>query len=116
LRSRPVQAHPQPALTQRVDEVERLRTAARRAVQHTLSAQTTGVVHLRDKLTAVGPAATLARGYAVVQRVTGPERHVVHAVADAPPGSQLRIRVADGAVSAAALGSQILTPTTKEAP
>ncbi|WP_199742554.1 exodeoxyribonuclease VII large subunit [Nocardia stercoris] len=116
LRSRPVLADPLRALTQRVDEVERLRTAARRAVQHTLSTQTTGVTHLRDKLTAVGPAATLARGYAVVQRVTGPERHVVHAVADAPPGSQLRIRVADGAVSAAALGSQILTPTTKEVP
>ncbi|WP_239442642.1 hypothetical protein, partial [Saezia sanguinis] len=54
---------------------------------------------------AVGPAATLARGYAVVQRVAGPERHVVRSIDDAPAGSQLRIRVGDGAISAAGLGT-----------
>ncbi|WP_280365572.1 exodeoxyribonuclease VII large subunit [Nocardia wallacei] len=115
LRSRPVLADPLRLLEQRHDEAERLRTAARRAVEHCLDAQSTTTRHLRDKLTAVGPAATMARGYAVVQRVSGTERHVIRAVADAPPGSQLRIRVADGAISAAALGSQGLGGKTKEA-
>ncbi|WP_280336672.1 exodeoxyribonuclease VII large subunit [Nocardia wallacei] len=115
LRSRPVLADPLRLLEQRHDEAERLRTAARRAVQHGLDTQSTTIRHLRDKLTAVGPAATMARGYAVVQRVSGSERHVIRAVADAPPGSQLRIRVADGAISAAALGSQGLGGKTKGA-
>ncbi|MFC4375487.1 exodeoxyribonuclease VII large subunit [Nocardia halotolerans] len=110
LRSRPVLADPLRELRHRHDEVERLRTAARRSVDHLLRGESTTTLHLREKLTAVGPAATLARGYAVVQRVAGPERHVVRSIEDAPAGSQLRIRVADGAVSAAALGTQRLTP------
>ena len=113
LRSRPVLADPLRQLDQRYEEAERLRTAARRAVEHTLTAESTATRHLRDKLTAVGPAATLARGYAVVQRVSGKERHVIHEVADSPPGTQLRIRVADGAISAAALASRTIT---KESP
>ena len=115
LRSRPVLAEPLRLLDQRHDEVERLRTGTRRAVEQLLDTESTATRHLRDKLTAVGPAATMARGYAVVQRVSGQERHVVRTVADAPPGSQLRIRVADGALSAATLGSEELgaAPGTK---
>ncbi|MBO0856396.1 MAG: exodeoxyribonuclease VII large subunit [Nocardia sp.] len=109
IRSRPALADPLRLLDQRHDEVDRLRTDAQRALESTLTAETTGTRHLRDKLTAVGPAATLARGYAVVQRVSGAQRHVIRAVADSPPGTQLRIRVADGAVSAAALGAEPLT-------
>ncbi|RDI59062.1 exodeoxyribonuclease VII large subunit [Nocardia pseudobrasiliensis] len=119
VRSRPVLAEPLRLLDQRYDEAERLRTAARRAVDQIVTTQSTATRHLREKLTAVGPAATLARGYAVVQRVSGKERHVIRTVADSPPGTQLRIRVADGAVSAAALGSQSLTtdrPPQKESP
>ncbi|GAD82722.1 exodeoxyribonuclease VII large subunit [Nocardia asteroides NBRC 15531] len=114
LRSRPVLADPLRELRHRHDEVERLRAQARRTVEQTLRTESTAAAHLREKLTAVGPAATLARGYAVVQRVAGPERHVVRAIDDAPAGSQLRIRVADGAVSAAALGTQRLTPATDD--
>ncbi|WP_433629028.1 exodeoxyribonuclease VII large subunit [Nocardia sp. CA-120079] len=106
LRSRPVLADPLRELDRRYDEIERLRTAARRTADHLISTETTATRHLREKLTAVGPAATLARGYAVVQRVSGKERHVVRSIEDAPAGSQLRIRVADGAISAAALGTQ----------
>ncbi|MBB5912572.1 exodeoxyribonuclease VII large subunit [Nocardia transvalensis] len=116
VRSRPVLAEPLRLLEQRHEEIERLRLAARRAVDRGLDNQSTTVRHLRDKLTAVGPAATMARGYAVVQRVTGQERQVIRTVADSPPGTQLRIRVADGAISAAALGSQELggTPSRKD--
>ncbi|MFI7668153.1 exodeoxyribonuclease VII large subunit [Nocardia sp. NPDC049526] len=108
LRSRPVLADPLRELDRRYDEIERLRTAARRTADHLISTESTATRHLREKLTAVGPAATLARGYAVVQRVSGKERHVVRSIEDAPAGSQLRIRVADGAISAAALGTQEL--------
>ncbi|MFD6220741.1 exodeoxyribonuclease VII large subunit [Nocardia asteroides] len=114
LRSRPVLADPLRELRHRHDEVDRLRAQARRTVEQTLRTESTAAAHLREKLTAVGPAATLARGYAVVQRVAGPERHVVRAIDDAPAGSQLRIRVADGAVTAAALGTQRLTPATDD--
>ncbi|WP_433759052.1 exodeoxyribonuclease VII large subunit [Nocardia sp. CA-135398] len=108
LRSRPVLADPLREIDRRYDEIERLRTAARRTAEHLIGTETTATRHLREKLTAVGPAATLARGYAVVQRVSGSERHVVRSIEDAPTGSQLRIRVADGAISAAALGTQAL--------
>ncbi|MFE3321566.1 exodeoxyribonuclease VII large subunit [Nocardia sp. NPDC059195] len=114
LRSRPVLADPLRELTHRHDELERLRTAARRNVEQLLRGESTTTLHLREKLTAVGPAATLARGYAVVQRVAGPERHVVRSIDDSPAGSQLRIRVADGAVTAAALGTKRLTPETTD--
>ncbi|RBO92730.1 exodeoxyribonuclease VII large subunit [Nocardia puris] len=108
LRSRPVLADPLREIDRRGEEIARLRTAARRDVDHLIRAEYTATRHLREKLTAVGPAATLARGYAVVQRVTGAERHVVRTIEDAPAGSQLRIRVADGAVTAAALGTREL--------
>ncbi|GGK47962.1 exodeoxyribonuclease VII large subunit [Nocardia camponoti] len=114
LRSRPVLADPLRELTHRHDEVERLRLTARRDVERMLRTQETATRHLREKLTAVGPAATLARGYAVVQRVAGPERHVVRSIDDSPAGSQLRIRVADGAVTAAALGAQRITQKPAE--
>ncbi|MGV9414478.1 exodeoxyribonuclease VII large subunit [Nocardia sp. NPDC003693] len=110
LRSRPVLAEPLRLLDQRYDEAERLRTAARRAVNHALTAESTATRHLREKLSALGPAATLARGYAVVQKVTGKDREVVRSIDDAPPGSQLRIRVADGALTAATLAAQPLGP------
>lgn len=108
LRSRPVLADPLREIDRRTEEIERLRGAARRCAEHLIRTESTTTRHLREQLTAVGPAATLARGYAVVQRVTGQERHVVRSIEDAPAGSQLRIRVADGAVTAAALGTQPL--------
>jgi exodeoxyribonuclease VII large subunit len=45
--------------------------------------------------------------------VNGTERHVVRSIDDAQAGSQLRIRVADGAVTAATLGTQELGPRTE---
>ena len=61
LRSRPVLADPLRELNHRHDELERLRTAARRNVEQLVRGESTTTLHLREKLTAVGPAATLAR-------------------------------------------------------
>ncbi|MBJ8343750.1 exodeoxyribonuclease VII large subunit [Antrihabitans sp. YC2-6] len=108
IRSRPVLADPLRAVEERHVDVERLRKTTNRAIDQTVSAESTKSQHLRERLTALGPAATLARGYAVVQRVSaGSDNHVLRSVADAPPGAQLRIRVADGAVSAASLGAAL---------
>jgi exodeoxyribonuclease VII large subunit len=100
LRSRPVLADPLRALDARADEVQRLRTTARRDVRRHLDTADTATAHLRARLRTLGPAATLARGYAVVQRVDGTGAHVLRSTADAPPGTTLRVRVADGAVHA----------------
>ena len=50
---------------------------------------------LGQRLAAVGPAGTLARGYAILQRVDG---SVVRDSGEATPGEQLRARLARGAL------------------
>ena len=80
-------------------------------------AESSSLGHLSARLTTLGPAATLARGYAVVQTVAGnDDGRVVSTIADAPPGSQLRIRVSDGALSAAVLGATPAAGRSKTVP
>lgn len=106
LRSRPVLAQPLAALTTRADEIHLARTAARRDITRLITAESDQVGHLSARLTTLGPAATLARGYAVVQTVTATgQSAVLTAVADAPAGTRLRVRVSDGAVAAVSEGS-----------
>ncbi|MGZ4555348.1 MAG: exodeoxyribonuclease VII large subunit [Mycobacteriaceae bacterium] len=100
LRSRPVLADPTRSIDVRADEIARLRASARRDVRRHLERAETATAHLRARLTTWGPAATLARGYAVVQRVDATGVHVLRSTADAPVGAKLRVRVADGAVHA----------------
>ena len=107
LRSRPVLAQPLAALTARTDEIQRARSAARRDVTRLVAAESERVGHMSARLTTLGPAATLARGYAVVQTVpSAGAASVLHTVADAPAGTRLRIRVSDGAITAVSEGSQ----------
>jgi exodeoxyribonuclease VII large subunit len=107
LRSRPVLSQPLAALTTRADEIHRCRTAGRRDITRLVAAETDRVGHLAARLTTLGPAATLARGYAVVQAVAvGGEATVLDTVADAPAGTRLRVRVSDGAITAVSEGSQ----------
>ena len=107
LRSRPVLARPLSAIDARTDEIRRARSAARRDITRLIAAESDRIGHLSARLTTLGPAATLARGYAVVQAVPASgEPHVVQSVADAPSGTRLRVRVADGAVMATSEGEQ----------
>ena len=69
LRSRPVLAEPLTALTARAEEIHRARSAVRRDITRLVAAETERVGHLAARLATLGPAATLARGYAVVQTV-----------------------------------------------
>lgn len=98
LRSRPVLAQPLAALSGRAQEIQRARSTARRDIDRLLDAETRSVGHLSARLATLGPAATLARGYAVVQVVSG-SMAVLRSTQDAPAGTRLRIRVADGAVT-----------------
>lgn len=102
LRSRPVLAAPLQMLTARSEEVERALGAARRDIGRMVKVETERVGHLAARLATLGPAATLARGYAVVQ--TMPGHSVLRSVSDAPSGTRLRIRVSDGAVGAVSSG------------
>ncbi|KJK52275.1 exodeoxyribonuclease VII large subunit [Lentzea aerocolonigenes] len=101
LRSRPVLSDPYGPLERRAEEVKRLRDQSRRAVTQRLDREDVHLSGTKARLTTLGPAATLARGYAVVQLVTpdGPDG-VLRSVTDAPSGTQLRVRVVDGAVGA----------------
>ncbi|MGN7781764.1 exodeoxyribonuclease VII large subunit [Mycolicibacterium sp. 22603] len=106
LRSRPVLAHPLRALDARAEEIERARATARRDVNRMIAVQTDRLEHLSARLSTLGPAATLARGYAVVQLLDGSSSgQVLRSTADAPAGTQLRVRVADGALTAVSEGA-----------
>ncbi|QZA08819.1 exodeoxyribonuclease VII large subunit [Mycolicibacter heraklionensis] len=111
LRSRPVLADPLRALTERGEEVRRALAAVRRDVTRLITVQTERVGHLAARLATLGPAATLARGYAVVQTVGAAGPHVLRSVDDAPAGTRLRIRVADGAVAATSEGRLLEGPS-----
>jgi exodeoxyribonuclease VII large subunit len=112
LRSRPVLADPLGALTARSEEVDRARNGLRRDITRLLAVQTERVEHLSARLATLGPAATLARGYAVVQTIpaAGPAS-VLRSVDDAPAGTRLRVRVPDGAVAASSEGRTDKTST-----
>ncbi|SDN10055.1 exodeoxyribonuclease VII large subunit [Allokutzneria albata] len=101
LRSRPVLADPITPLRNRADEVRGLRDRARRVVRAELGAAYTGLEATKARLTTLGPASTLARGYAIVQRLAPDgSTHVLRHLADAPPGTSLRVRIVDGSVHA----------------
>jgi exodeoxyribonuclease VII large subunit len=106
LRSRPVLAEPLAALTARAEEVHRALASARRDVDRLIGTETERIGHLSARLTTLGPAATLTRGYAVVQTLDASgSASVLRSVDDAPAGTRLRIRVADGAVTTVSEGS-----------
>ncbi|HSK60519.1 MAG TPA: exodeoxyribonuclease VII large subunit, partial [Actinomycetospora sp.] len=56
--------------------------------------------HLTASLTALGPAATLARGYAIVQHGDAVDAPVLRSAGTPSPGDRLRVRLADGALHA----------------
>ncbi|MGW5055122.1 exodeoxyribonuclease VII large subunit [Actinokineospora sp. NPDC004072] len=107
LRSRPVLADPLTPLDRRAEAVEALIGRARRAVLGRVAAESTALSATRARLTTLGPAATLDRGYAVVQYTDADgAARVLRSLKDAPEGTALRIRVADGALHAVVTGDR----------
>ncbi len=103
LRARPVLADPLRGIDAHAADVVRLRNAMRGSLLRGLDRRDADLGHVRARLSTLGPAATLARGYAIVQRVpdgVGVVLPLLRSVTEAEPGTRLRIRVADGAVAA----------------
>ena len=75
------------------DQVARLRSSARRSVERRIEHGSADLAHLRARLTSLSPAATLARGYAVVRT---PDGTVVRAPSEVSRGESLRVRVLEG--------------------
>lgn len=93
VRTRPVLADPERLLHGRADDVAQLRTRARRTVVHRLEGAERDLEHARARVAALSPAATLDRGYAVVQRADGA---LVRDPAEVTEGEHLRVRVSGG--------------------
>ncbi|MER0087901.1 exodeoxyribonuclease VII large subunit [Corynebacterium sp. KPL3927] len=108
IRSRPVLADPMTPIRDRREEVERMRTSMRRELRVLLDRETRHVESLRARVSALGPSATLARGYSIVQVLPkdGSDPEVVSSYEQSPPGAQLRIRVGDGSITAVSMASQ----------
>ncbi|GEA89616.1 exodeoxyribonuclease 7 large subunit [Cellulomonas cellasea] len=98
LRSRPVLAAPVRLVETREQDVHRLRDGARRALEQAVVRAGADTARLAAQVRALSPAATLARGYAVVQRADGA---VVRDPQDVTQGEDLRVRVAHGEIHAA---------------
>ncbi|WP_406093048.1 exodeoxyribonuclease VII large subunit [Streptomyces sp. NBC_01013] len=91
---RPSMEHPQRMVDERASEVDALIGRGRRVLGHLLDRADSELAHTRARVLALSPAATLERGYAVLQRADG---HVVRDPADAgSPGEALRARVSGG--------------------
>lgn len=97
LRSRPALADPHHGLRLRTQEVDALVQRARRTVRHALDRAAVDVEHTRARILALSPAATLERGYAVVQKQDGT---VVRQPADVAAGEQVRLLVSGGEIGA----------------
>lgn len=107
LRSRPVLADPRTPINTRRDELATAVGSIRREIRHVLGQEVARVSALRGQVSALGPASTLERGYAIVQVLPRDgEPEVVTNISQSPPGSQLRIRVTDGSITAAGMGTQ----------
>ncbi|KRA73085.1 exodeoxyribonuclease [Lysobacter sp. Root667] len=85
--------HPQRRLAALRERLAVLAPRPRAAVVRQLAHQALRLRGLARSLEAVSPLATVARGYAILQREDG---HVVRSVLDAAPGDRLSARVQDG--------------------
>lgn len=101
LRARPVLADPHRMLVAHADLVATARDRSRSALRMALRRAVDDVGHLRGRVAALSPAATLARGYAVVQTAEG---EIVRDPGAVPGGELLRLRLADGDLAAWAEG------------
>ncbi|WP_448071290.1 exodeoxyribonuclease VII large subunit [Georgenia yuyongxinii] len=93
LRSRPVVANPLALITARAEEVARLRAAALQAVRWRTDRVAGELRATHAQLRALSPAATLARGYAVLRDERG---HVIQSADGVEPGQRLEALLGSG--------------------
>lgn len=99
VRRHPALADPESLLENRRQAIESLRTRAQRQLASQLSHGQADLDHTRARIVALSPAATLARGYAVITTETG---DVVRQPGAVSKGQRLHIRLAGGFLNARA--------------
>jgi exodeoxyribonuclease VII large subunit len=93
LRSRPALGDPESAILRRSEEGAALLARARRAAEGLIDRERHGLDSHLARVRALSPAATLARGYAVVQQQNG---NVVRDAKKVSAGDRLGVRLAEG--------------------
>ena len=93
MRTRPVLAAPHRMVDERAAQLSALLERSRRTLHHRLDRASSELSHTLARVVALSPAATLQRGYAVLQRADGA---VVRDPAQVAAGEGLRARVAEG--------------------
>jgi exodeoxyribonuclease VII large subunit len=103
VRSRPALADPVREVERRAQQVDELASRARRCVNSLLTRAHDDIAHTRARLLVLSPAATLDRGYAIVQQRDGA---IVRAAAKVAAGEELLIRFAAGQLAVQALSAE----------
>jgi exodeoxyribonuclease VII large subunit len=91
LRSRPALADPVREIERQSEQVDGLLRRARQSMDGSLHRAADDIAHTRARLIALSPAATLARGYAIIQHS---DDGVVRSAAEVAPGERLTARFA----------------------
>jgi exodeoxyribonuclease VII large subunit len=94
--ARPAMENPHRMIDERSDLVDSLTGRGRRCLGHLLDRAESELTHTHARVVALSPAATLQRGYAVLQKADG---HVVRDPGEVSPDEALRARVAEGEFS-----------------
>lgn len=94
--ARPSMEAPHRMIDGRAEEVTALLDRARRSLRHQLDRTDSELTHTHARVVALSPAATLKRGYAVLQRADG---HAVRDPGEVEAGEALRARVSEGEFS-----------------
>ncbi|MCC5035294.1 exodeoxyribonuclease VII large subunit [Streptomyces sp. WAC 00631] len=106
-RARPCMERPHRMVEEREEQITALCDRGRRTLGHLLDRADSELAHTRARVVALSPAATLERGYAVLQR---PDGSVVRAAREVPEGERLRARVAEGELTVVAAGGSGADP------
>ncbi|MFI9205337.1 exodeoxyribonuclease VII large subunit [Streptomyces sp. NPDC053048] len=108
-RARPCMERPHRMVDEREEQIEALAARGRRTLGHLLDRAQSELTHTHARVVALSPAATLRRGYAVLQHADG---RVVRAAGEVAPEEELRARVAEGEFSV----RSVATPTSPVTP
>jgi len=92
IRSRPAIADPVREIERQAEQVDALAQRARQFLDASLNRAADDTAHMKARLLALSPAATLRRGYVIAQNADG---GVVRSAAEVSPGEELLLRFAD---------------------
>jgi len=102
LRSRPVLANPVTMIDNRVSELQYQRDKLRHLVAAKVAQADGAIGSLAAQVRALSPLATMQRGFAIVQRADGA---IVNSYTEAPAGTTILVRLADGSLVAKVVGA-----------